>query len=312
MTLPSQQRSKENKFPEVPYIDGSFESNDVNQGKRAWPDPEKKPIRSGLYYVVPAQVMEDERIDCSEKILYALISGLAFNDGYCYASNKHFAEKMKCKEREIQNKLEKLQNCGYIIREVKKIGMCWDRKIYVCHSLISKNVYDTHHSAPSSCSTVHLQDAPQCTKVSEVILVSEVRSNSNVDKKLPTRESTAKGIEIASLLWQRIKHLNAKAKQPNLNHWGKEIDDMMRVDKRSEAEIIKMLDFIFTKDEFWYKNILSPNKLRKHFDAITLRMNPWKNNLTGSTNFNPVSSVKDSPEQVLAKQELNRKILAEY
>jgi len=43
---------------------------------------------------------------------------------------------------------------------------------------------------------------------------------------------------------------------------------------------------------------------------------PWKPNKknyqTGPINYKPDSSVKDSPEQLLAKQEQNRKILAEY
>jgi hypothetical protein len=127
--------------------------------------------RSGIYYVTPAQVFEDERLEHSEILFYALLSGLAYSNGYCFASDKYLAERMRSKERTIQDWLSRLEGFGYIRRDTKKIGMGWDRKIFICHSrLESNNSYEGNSSAVSNgikiISTkgtpVPYREAPQC------------------------------------------------------------------------------------------------------------------------------------------------------
>ena len=90
--------------------------------------------KGGMYYVAPAQIFDDERLEPAELKFYMLLSGLAHGDGYCYAGNSYLAERMHRKERCVQNWLDKLEDLGYIHREITKKGMETDRKIYITHA----------------------------------------------------------------------------------------------------------------------------------------------------------------------------------
>lgn len=78
--------------------------------------------------------------------------------------------------------------------------------------------------------------------------------------------------QISEHLLSKIKVNNPGAKIPNLQTWAKVVDLMIRIDNRTESEMYDMIDWS-QKHEFWHKNILSTEKLRKHFDAMTLQLN---------------------------------------
>jgi hypothetical protein len=97
---------------------------------------QKNHIPKGLYYVIPSQVYDDERLEDSEKMLYMLVSGLAFSEGYCYASDKYLAERRNMCISAIKKGLKQLECLGYLKRETRKIGTIWERKIFITHSKI--------------------------------------------------------------------------------------------------------------------------------------------------------------------------------
>lgn len=88
-----------------------------------------------IYYVIPAEVFEDKRLEHSEIIFYALLSGLAKSGGYCYASDKYLAQRMHCGVSTVQTWLRKFEKLGYVLRETTKDGMKWERKIFITHSI---------------------------------------------------------------------------------------------------------------------------------------------------------------------------------
>lgn len=106
---------------------------------------------AGIYYVIPAQVFEDEHLEKSDIVFYALLSGLSSSYGYCFASDKYLAQRMKCTDREIRYMMKTLENRGYIRKETIRNGVNWDRKIFICHAKVdnSKNIYERNpNSAP--------------------------------------------------------------------------------------------------------------------------------------------------------------------
>ncbi|MGK0466660.1 hypothetical protein [Clostridium sp.] len=76
---------------------------------------------------------------------------------------------------------------------------------------------------------------------------------------------------LSSYLWNYIKKNNEQAKKPNMQKWSKGFDSILRIDSRTIDDIKKVIVFS-QKNEFWYKNILSPDKLRKHYEKLTLQM----------------------------------------
>jgi hypothetical protein len=78
-------------------------------------------------------------------------------------------------------------------------------------------------------------------------------------------------LELSTLLKNLILQNNPKAKPPNLQKWAKQIDLMLRVDKRTPEEIEQVIR-LSQQDTFWRQNILSTEKLREKFDQLYLKM----------------------------------------
>lgn len=79
---------------------------------------------------LPCYIMDDETLDEGAKILYARIS-MYSNEGRCWASNQHFAEKQKVTTRCIQKWLAELKEAGYIEVEIDSSGFQTKRNIWL-------------------------------------------------------------------------------------------------------------------------------------------------------------------------------------
>ena len=76
----------------------------------------------GFYAILPANVRYDTRLNGDEKILYAEITALADQTGYCYAGNQYFVRLYGSTERTIQRWLKHLQECGYVVITYNRDG----------------------------------------------------------------------------------------------------------------------------------------------------------------------------------------------
>ena len=70
--------------------------------------------KPGFWAVLPAGVRYDETLPASAKLLYAEISSLTNQTGYCFASNEHFMQLFGESERTLQRHLKALADGGYI------------------------------------------------------------------------------------------------------------------------------------------------------------------------------------------------------
>ena len=86
-------------------------------------------------------------------------------------------------------------------------------------------------------------------------------------------------LKMAQYLFNWIKQNNPSAKEPNYQKWADDFRKLSEIDKRSKKDIKQIIDWS-QKDNFWQTNILSPAKLRKHFDKLTMQKNakPSKRN----------------------------------
>lgn len=101
--------------------------------------------------------------------------------------------------------------------------------------------------------------------------------NINTIKPLSTKNTfSTDDYSSAVYIHNKIKELNPNAKDPNLDKWANEIRLMRERDKRSHEEIMKIFTWA-NNDPFWRTNILSPSKLRKQFDQLTVKSNGENN-----------------------------------
>lgn len=93
--------------------------------------------RPGYYAIIPADVRYDGGIPPNAKLLYGEISALIGKDGFCFASNQYFADIYGSTPKSIQRLITKLEDAGYIMRELEKdkSGKVSRRKIYLSVSV---------------------------------------------------------------------------------------------------------------------------------------------------------------------------------
>lgn len=75
-------------------------------------------LHKGLYAVIPANVRYDTKLKDKAKLLYGEISALSNERGYCWASNKYFAELYSVSITTISLLIKNLIDRGYLKSEI--------------------------------------------------------------------------------------------------------------------------------------------------------------------------------------------------
>lgn len=117
----------------------------------------------------------------------------------------------------------------------------------------------------------------QGTDVNDSKSTQKKRKEKKVNK---TKENTSRSklkfethhMQLADLLFKKIKENNPSVKEPSLDSWANVFRLMMERDERTGKEIQDLIIWS-QQHHFWYKNILSADKLRKQFDRLQLEMN---------------------------------------
>ena len=84
---------------------------------------------------------------------------------------------------------------------------------------------------------------------------------------------------LSKLLLTLILQNTPTFKKPNLEKWAKEIDLMVRIDKRTHEQIEFTIKWC-QQNDFWKANILSTKKLRKQFDTLVSQIKRDNKNKT--------------------------------
>lgn len=79
---------------------------------------ETKTFKRSYYAVIPANVRYDDRLPMGARFLYGEITALCNERGYCWASNKYFAELYKVTDRTVRTWISSLITNGYIVSDL--------------------------------------------------------------------------------------------------------------------------------------------------------------------------------------------------
>lgn len=112
--------------------------------------------------------------------------------------------------------------------------------------------------------------------------------------KTNNKKESQPAARLAHHLFSSIQKINPKAKPPNLNYWSDDIEKLMRIDGRSEEEIVTVINWVF-KDVFWCKNILSGRKLRDKFDQLVMAMESEKLTPKGNRTDRRTKNIDGTP-----------------
>lgn len=109
-------------------------------------------------------------------------------------------------------------------------------------------------------------------------------------EKRPTRFAVS-DMQTAEFVWSLILQLNPSHKTPNMESWANDIRLLRERDNRTDGQIRELFAWA-NNDEFWCRNVLSPGKLRKQWDKLTIE----RNTSTGRAKH-------DRPELAVQRQE---------
>lgn len=99
--------------------------------------------KKSYFAVIPANIRYDESLPPNAKLLYGEITALCNAEGYCWASNKYFAELYGVSPITISRWINILADRGYISSQlIYKEGTkeIVNRYIQICYEPINKNV----------------------------------------------------------------------------------------------------------------------------------------------------------------------------
>ena len=102
--------------------------------------------------------------------------------------------------------------------------------------------------------------------------LTTIKESKNVRNKKLFVE-TSDEYRLAKYLFKLIRENNPTHKEPNLQNWAKDIDKMIRLDKR-EVDDIEAVIYWCQHDDFWSRNVLSTSKLRIQYDQLKAKMKP--------------------------------------
>lgn len=122
---------------------------------------------------IPKEIYLDSRLNALDKIIFAEIDSLDFEDG-CYASNKYLAEFCQCSETKVSLAISKLTDLGYI----KLISFNGRKRIL--KSCLSKNERHTFK---------------KCKADSQNVKPDNISDNTNLEKLGDNKDSERKNVK---------------------------------------------------------------------------------------------------------------------
>ena len=96
------------------------------------------------YAVIPATIRYDKELKASEKLLYGEVTSLANKFGYCFASNRYFADLYNVTTHTVSQWFSHLEKLGYLHIELIKDNknLITERRIYIIDTpYVQKNTY---------------------------------------------------------------------------------------------------------------------------------------------------------------------------
>ena len=127
----------------------------------------------------------------------------------------------------------------------------------------SKNVSDWPKRATALAKNGH------CYKDTDTI---------HTDKKEEYMSAPPASVRLATFFFDSLREINPKQKKPNLDKWAKDFDRIMRVDGRTEDELMAAIKHMIhvhqtnTNGFSWFAFVQSPDKIREKYDKLFVDM----------------------------------------
>lgn len=205
-----------------------------------------------FFAIIPATVRYCKELEPSAKLLYGELTALTQKEGYCWASNKYLCELYDVNERTLRRWLSALEKNGFIKRDVDCSGSSHPRKIWISNAFTEKNDGRTKTAGGADENVLHINT-----------------SINTEEKEIHKENAPSDASAFCSLFHKKIKDKKPDFSKKISPSWIKNAEKLLKLRKTEELE--KIIDFAL-EDSFWCANVLSPEKLLKHLDALEVKM----------------------------------------
>lgn len=264
------------------------------------------------YFTIIPNLIANHSSANDQSLYFQMKKIVGDNEGVCYASEKYFKDKMKIGSKALKKSIKYLLDHKWIedvgMQKIKTKGGVQKSHLYIIKDIWKMNI-DYYESKKGVSGREPLIDKgvsgrePLCNqrgvqKESKgVAFEQQIRTyNKNLNKdhvakkfatdknkenKIVLKDVNERGMELAQLLYKLIKDENPEWHvRPNFDEWTKDINKIVRIDKRTYEQVEWMIHWC-QQDDFWKTNILSPAKLRKQFNRLVIQAKrPKKGGIT--------------------------------
>lgn len=168
--------------------------------------------------------------------------------------------------------------------QMKQSEISWWRHLNNLETWGMLNIKKTNkYSVVSIVKWCEYQESEQQLNNNRTTNEQQLITNKNVKNDKNEKNNTRKQVfeesslpyQLAVYFLERIRENNPDHKQPNLQTWSEDIRKMLEIDNRTEEQIRYLMNWV-QKDSFEMTNVLSPNKLRKRFDQLVMKVKQQK------------------------------------
>jgi uncharacterized protein YdaU (DUF1376 family) len=163
-----------------------------------------------------------------------------------------------------------VKNGKYLHKKLQNLRNKRRAFLAACKKGGKNSAHKRKHKKEKSTEQLPLRSLDNYLQVNPNISFSFSSSYSSTKKR-----TTIVADRLAKLLRDSILRRDPKAqcaRLKNLDKWVDDIEKLIRIDKRSESEIARVIEYAQSEGCFWNGNILSGKKLREKFDAIYPQM----------------------------------------
>lgn len=132
----------------------------------------------------------------------------------------------------------------------------------------------TNYEKSSGESNERTMEAPE--ELKGITSINKNYKNEKNDKNSNTIFSEdSDEIRLAGLLYHFLLDRHSGHLKPDIQDWALHIHEMITEDKRDVEDIAFIIEWCQSND-FWKNKVISTEKLRQHFDQLTLRQTDWE------------------------------------
>lgn len=218
--------------------------------------------KPSYYSIIPATVRYDEDLSPNEKLMYGEITSLSNQHGYCWAENRYFAKLYNVHKKTVSSWVSNLEKRGYVgikleyVRGTKQVAK---RRLYPIDIPIHEKMDTPHHKK---------MDTP-IREITEEELSTTRTNNTSVNNGRNSAKAKYDDVhlELAKLLYKRVKENIPRTREPNFDNWANDIRLMVEQDGLSELEIRNAINWS-QSNKFWKTNVRSTGKLRAQYEEL--------------------------------------------